>query len=69
VEGLAQDVIADFLREVSEVRNMLTKSSGFRLHPGATQDIQAIWEYIASDSIAAAGRIRQQILDTYSWPH
>ena len=35
---------------------------GFRLHPKAAQDIADIWEYIASDNLPAAGRVREQIL-------
>jgi toxin ParE1/3/4 len=36
---------------------------GFKLHPGAAQDITEIWEYIAEDSLLAAKRIREEILD------
>ena len=36
---------------------------GFKLHPGAAQDIMEIWEYIAEDSLLAARRIREEILD------
>jgi antitoxin ParD1/3/4/toxin ParE1/3/4 len=36
---------------------------GFKLHPGAAQDITEIWEYIAEDSPLAARRIREEILD------
>jgi antitoxin ParD1/3/4/toxin ParE1/3/4 len=35
---------------------------GFKLHPGAVQDITEIWEYIAEDSPLAARRIREEIL-------
>jgi plasmid stabilization system protein ParE len=35
----------------------------FRLAPEACQDIKEIWTYIASDSIEAAGRVRQEIRD------
>jgi plasmid stabilization system protein ParE len=35
---------------------------GFRLHPKAAQDITSIWEYIAADNPAAAGRVREQLL-------
>jgi len=36
----------------------------FVLHPEAGRDIEEVWEYIAQDSIAAAGRVREDILDT-----
>jgi antitoxin ParD1/3/4/toxin ParE1/3/4 len=46
---------------------------GFDLHPGAAQDITEIWEYIADDSVLAAGRFRMEILDAISglfpFPH
>src|SRR4051794_29617674 len=35
----------------------------FRLHPEAAQDITDIWEYIASDSLQAARRVREGILE------
>lgn len=35
--------------------------SGFRLHPGAYDDIDEVWEYIADDSINAADRVRDKI--------
>ena len=34
----------------------------FRLSPEAAQDIEAIWEYIARDSVRAARRVRQELL-------
>lgn len=40
----------------------MSADAGFALHPGATQDITGIWEYIAKDSPLAAGRVRQQML-------
>jgi plasmid stabilization system protein ParE len=36
---------------------------GFKLHPGAAQDIVDIWEYIAEDSPLAAQRVRKEILE------
>jgi plasmid stabilization system protein ParE len=36
---------------------------GFNLHPGATQDITEIWEFIADDSVQAARRIRIEIFE------
>jgi plasmid stabilization system protein ParE len=46
---------------------------GFKLHPGAAQDITEIWEFIAEDSPFAARRVREEILDTIrrlvSFPH
>ncbi|MBZ5530773.1 MAG: type II toxin-antitoxin system RelE/ParE family toxin [Acidobacteriia bacterium] len=36
---------------------------GFQLHPLAALDITGIWEFIASDSPVAAGKMRQEILD------
>jgi toxin ParE1/3/4 len=35
----------------------------FVLHPDAAQDITEIWEFIAADNLAAAERVRQEILD------
>ena len=37
---------------------------GFALHPLAAQDITEIWEYIAEDNPLAAGRFREEILNT-----
>jgi antitoxin ParD1/3/4/toxin ParE1/3/4 len=37
--------------------------NGYDLHPGAISDLDAIWEYIAEDSIAAADRVNDEILD------
>ena len=36
---------------------------GFELHPDAAQDITEIWEFIAEDSLLAAKRVREEILD------
>ena len=36
---------------------------GFKLHPGAAQDIIDIGEYIAEDSLLAAQRVREEILE------
>jgi plasmid stabilization system protein ParE len=36
----------------------------FDLHPEAAQDITDIWEFIASDNLQAAGRVRADILST-----
>jgi plasmid stabilization system protein ParE len=38
-------------------------SSGFVLHPEAARDLSEIWEFIARDNIAAAGRVREEILE------
>jgi plasmid stabilization system protein ParE len=37
---------------------------GFVLHPGAAQDISDIWEFVAQENLVAAGRLREQILDS-----
>jgi antitoxin ParD1/3/4 len=37
--------------------------NGYDLHPGVISDLDEIWEYIAEDSIAAADRVNDQILD------
>ena len=37
--------------------------SGYRLHPGAYDDIDEAWEYIADDSISAADRVRDKIFE------
>jgi plasmid stabilization system protein ParE len=42
----------------------VTARRGFRLHPGAAQDISEIWEYIARDNIETAARVRERILQT-----
>ena len=39
-------------------------SPHFVLHPEAGRDIEEIWEYIARDSVAAASRVREDILET-----
>lgn len=41
----------------------MTASPGFVLHPGAAQDILEIWEYVANDSLVAAARFREEILE------
>ncbi|MSO30598.1 MAG: type II toxin-antitoxin system RelE/ParE family toxin [Acidobacteria bacterium] len=41
----------------------MNASPGFELHPGAAQDILDIWEFIANDNVAAAGRVRIDILE------
>ena len=41
----------------------MTDDQGFRLHPGAAQDITEIWEFIAEDNPLAARRVREDILD------
>jgi toxin ParE1/3/4 len=35
--------------------------AGFVLHPDAAQDILDIWDYIASESAAAADRFREEL--------
>jgi plasmid stabilization system protein ParE len=40
----------------------VTPQQGFELHPGAAQDIVEIWEYVAKDSLLAAGRVREDLL-------
>jgi plasmid stabilization system protein ParE len=42
----------------------MNPEQGFELHPCAAQDIIEIWEYIAQDNPAAAGRVREDILQT-----
>jgi plasmid stabilization system protein ParE len=39
----------------------MTDDQGFRLHPGAAQDITEIWEFIAEDNPLAARRVREDI--------
>lgn len=43
---------------------MTSSRGGFVLHPGAAQDISDIWEFIAQENLVAAGRVREQILDS-----
>ncbi|HWY59598.1 MAG TPA: type II toxin-antitoxin system RelE/ParE family toxin [Terriglobales bacterium] len=38
--------------------------NGFVLHPNAYTDLDEIWEYIATDSLEAADRIREEIYET-----
>jgi toxin ParE1/3/4 len=42
----------------------MTVDQGFELHPGAASDITNIWEFIARDNLRAAGRFREDILNT-----
>lgn len=35
--------------------------SGFVLHPEAERDLDELWEYIASDNLDAADRVREEI--------
>jgi plasmid stabilization system protein ParE len=37
--------------------------SGFVLHPGALTDLDEIWEFIADDSLTAADRVLDEILE------
>jgi plasmid stabilization system protein ParE len=37
--------------------------SGFVLHPEACTDLEEIWEHIASDNLAAADRILEEIYE------
>jgi plasmid stabilization system protein ParE len=37
--------------------------SGFVLHPQAYADLDEIWDYIASDNLDAADRIREEIYE------
>lgn len=37
--------------------------SGFVLHPAAYEDLDEIWEYIASDNLNAADRVREEIYE------
>jgi toxin ParE1/3/4 len=41
----------------------MTEPQGFKLHPGAAQDLTEIWEYIAEENLPAARRFREEILD------
>jgi antitoxin ParD1/3/4/toxin ParE1/3/4 len=41
----------------------MNAEQGFELHPGAADDITEIWEFIAEDSVLAAKRVREEILD------
>jgi plasmid stabilization system protein ParE len=41
----------------------VTPAPEFALHPEAAQDILDIWEFIATDSVQAAGRVRVDIED------
>jgi plasmid stabilization system protein ParE len=37
--------------------------NSFRLSPEAARDIEEIWDYIARDSVRAARRVRQELLE------
>ncbi len=39
---------------------------GYRLHPEARSDLDEIWEYIAADSIEAAARVIDGILQRFN---
>ena len=45
----------------------------FDLHPGAAEDMTEIWEFIAEDSVLAARRLREEIMDAIAklvlFPH
>jgi plasmid stabilization system protein ParE len=51
----------------------MNAAPGFELHPDAAQDILDIWEFIAVDNVAAAGRVRVDILESIrgfiTFPH
>lgn len=51
----------------------MTAGQGFELHPGAAQDITEIWQFIAKDSVVAAGRFREDVLaairNLVNFPH
>jgi plasmid stabilization system protein ParE len=42
----------------------MNAAPGFELHPDAAQDILDIWEFIAVHNVAAAGRVRVDILES-----
>jgi plasmid stabilization system protein ParE len=42
----------------------MNADQGFELHPGAAQDINDIWAFVAEDSPAAARSFREEILAT-----
>ena len=37
--------------------------NGYDLHPEAIVDLDEIWEFIAADSVAAADKVNDRILD------
>jgi plasmid stabilization system protein ParE len=39
--------------------------SGYALHPDALVDLEEIWDFIATDNIAAADRVIGEIFDTF----
>ena len=51
----------------------MTEDQGFKLHPGAAQDIIEIWQFIADDNLPAAARFRENILEAVrkiaAYPH
>ena len=46
-----------------EPRTSLSLMNDFVFHPDALKDLDEIWEYIASESIDAADRMRDEIYD------
>jgi plasmid stabilization system protein ParE len=40
----------------------MTSSGGFELHPDAARDITEIWAFIAKNNLAAAARVREELL-------
>ena len=38
-------------------------SDGFTLHPEAARELTQLWEYLANINLAAAGRVRAEILE------
>jgi plasmid stabilization system protein ParE len=51
----------------------MNEDDGYEFHPGALRDIAEIWEFIAEDSVPAAIRVSEEILDAVrklsSFPH
>ena len=41
----------------------MSVAQSFEFHPLAAQDITDIWEFIAQDSLLAARRVREEILE------
>jgi len=42
--------------------------NGYDLHPEVIVDLDEIWEFIAADSIAAADKVNDEILDAIAAP-
>jgi hypothetical protein len=66
-DGRSSDPRRDDLRHLEDQGlvhvHRLEGHRNLNLHPEAARDITEIWEYVAADNPAAAGRVREEILE------